>query len=98
MVEIKLKDGQSGYSVIGEYIRRYWKYHFEETVIVSIRVSYDGKYYDNRTDIAYPDQGGDIEYLSDWWEGEKYIQLHGIQSIYKINVIGGIYADDQCEV
>lgn len=24
VVDIKLKDGQSGYEVIGEYFRRYW--------------------------------------------------------------------------
>lgn len=35
MVEIKLKDRQTGYDAVGEYIRRYWKQYFCGTVIVS---------------------------------------------------------------
>lgn len=38
MIDIKLKDGQSGYNVVGEYIRRYWEHNIYDTVIVSIHI------------------------------------------------------------
>lgn len=34
MAEIKLKDRQTGYDAVGEYIRRYGKKYFCGTVIV----------------------------------------------------------------
>lgn len=54
MIDIKLNDGQSGYNVIGEYIRRYWEHNIIDTVIVSIGVSYDGYTYELRKEVASP--------------------------------------------
>lgn len=28
----------------------------------------------------------DVEYLNDWWEGEKYIRVTGIQGISDIKI------------
>lgn len=94
MVEIKLKDRQSGYDAVGEYIRRYWKRHISDTVIVDLATSYDGKKYERRVEIASPYNFDDIEFLYDWWEGEKFIQLFGIQSTSEISIDGGIYEED----
>ena len=94
MVEIKLKDRQSGYDAVGEYIRRYWKRHISDTVIVDLATSYDGKKYERRAEIASPYNFDDIEFLYDWWEGEKFIQLFGIQSTAEISIDGGIYEED----
>ena len=93
MIDIKLNNGQSAYDVIGEYIRRYWEHNIYTTVIVSIGTSYDGCTYEIRKEVASP-MGGDIEYLYDWWEGEKYIKLFGIKTINELYIYGGIYTED----
>lgn len=91
MIDIKLKDGQSGYDIVGEYIRRYWENNIYDTVIVSIGISYDGNTYDMRKEIASPYNFDDIEFLYDWWEGEKFIKLFGIKSVDEIDITGGLY-------
>ena len=93
MVEIKLENWQRAYDVIEEYIRRYWKhYNMVDTVVASIGISYDGNTYEHRNEVACP-YNGDIEFLNDWWEGEKFIRLFGIISLDGINISGGIYND-----
>ena len=94
-MDIKLNDGQTGYDVIGEYIRRYWKHNIYDTVIVSIGTSYDGKTYELRNEIADLYGFDNIEFLNDWWEGEKYIKLFGIKLISELDVFGGIYTEDK---
>lgn len=91
MVDIKLKEKQNGYNVVGEYIRRYWDHNIPTDVIVSLGASYDGETYRIFKDVATPMNYDDIEFFSDWWEGEKYIKLFGIKSIEEIDVNGGIY-------
>lgn len=93
MIDIKLKDGQSGYDVIGKYIRRYWRHNIIDTVIVSIGTSYDGDTYDIHKEIASPMNLDDIEFLYDWWEGEKFIKLFGIVTINELDISGGIYME-----
>ena len=95
MIEIYLNDGQSGYDVIGEYIRRYWKHNVYDTVVVSIGTSYDGSTYDLIKEIASPYNFDDVEFLCDWWDGEKYIKLFGIKSISELDVSGGIFTEDE---
>lgn len=90
MTDIVLESGQSGYDVIGEYVRRYWEHNIWDDVIISIGTSYDGQTFDLRKEIAYPN-GRDIEFLRDWWEGEKYIKLFGIKTVSEVDVSGGIY-------
>lgn len=94
MIDIRLNDGQSGYDVIGEYIRRYWERNIYTTVIVSIGTSYDGNTYNLLKEVASPINFDDIEYLYDWWEGEKYIKLFGIKSIDELDISGGIYIEN----
>ena len=93
MIEINLKNGQSGYDAVGEYICRYWEHNVVDTVIFSIGTSYDGKKYEVRNEVATPSGFSDIEYLYDWWEGEKYIRLFGIRSVYELDITGGIYEE-----
>lgn len=90
-VNIKLKDGQNAYDIVGEYIMRYWEYNIYTTVIVSVGLSYDGVNYSLYKEVAYPDEAGDIEYLNDWHEGERFIKLFGIEAVDKLDVYGGIY-------
>ena len=96
MIDIKLKDGQSGYDAVGEHIRRYWDYNITDTVVCSIGVSYDGLNYDLMKEVATPASwlSYDVEFLSDWWEGEEYIKLFGIKSVNELDISGGIYRDD----
>ena len=63
MIDIKLNDGQSGYGVVGEYIRRYWEHNIYDTVVVSIGTSYNGNTYNLRNEIASPYNFDDIEYF-----------------------------------
>lgn len=91
MVDIKLNDGQSGYDVIGDYIRRYWKRNIYDDVIVFMAVSHDGNKYYTCKEVASPENFDDIMYLNDWWEGEKHIKLFGIQSVDELDISGGIY-------
>lgn len=96
MIEIKLKGKQDGYLFIEEYIKRYWAQESSMTpVIVSMAISYDGKDYLNLKELAYPLSWhtDDIEFLNDWWEGERFIRLLGIKSIDDVDVVGGIYND-----
>ena len=94
MIDIKLKDGQSGYDVVEEYIRRYWSHNIYTTVVVSIGTSYDGITYDMRKEVASPYNVNGVEFLNDWWEGERYIKLFGIQTIDELDISGGIYTED----
>ena len=91
MVDIVLKDGQSGYDAVGEYIHRYWEHNIVDDVIVSIGTSYDGNTYDLLKEVASPVGYNDIEFLHDWWEGEKYIKLFGIKTVRELDIAGGIY-------
>lgn len=92
MIKIKLEERQNGYDVIGEYIRRYWDHNTADTVIVSIGISHDdGDTYELRNEIASPMNLDDVEFLYDWWEGEKFIGLFGIKSISELDIYGGIY-------
>lgn len=92
MINIELRDKQSGYDVVGDYIRRYWEHNIWDDVVVSLGTSFDGKIYDLLKEVAYPTDN-DIEFLSDWWEGEKYIKLFGIKTISELDISGGIYED-----
>ena len=93
MIDIVLKDGQSGYDAIGGYIRRYWSHNITDTVIVSIGTSYDGNTFELRKEVASPLNFDDIEFLYDWWEGERYIKLFGIKTVSELDISGGIYKD-----
>lgn len=94
MIEIILEDSQSGYDAVGEYIRRYWDHNIPNTVVVSLGLSYNGKNYYLCNEVASPVNFDDIEFLYDWWEGEKFIKLYGIQNLNELEISGGIYTDD----
>lgn len=91
MIHIELENGQSGYNAVGNCIKRYWEHNIADTVIVSMSISYDDKKYEKHNELAYPIGMDDIEFLYDWWEGEKYINIFGIQSINEIKISGGLY-------
>lgn len=93
MVDIVLKDGQSGYDAVGEYIHRYWEHNITDDVVASIGTSYDGNTYDLLKEVASPVGYNDIEFLHDWWEGEKYIKLFGIKTVGELDIYGGIYEE-----
>lgn len=101
VVEIVLKDGQSGYDVVEKYIRSYWRHiGSSDTVICSIETSYDGKSYDLSNEVAtlFSGNGDEVEFLYDWWEGQKYLRLWGIRSVGEFAIIGGLYTEDGNEI
>ena len=95
MIDIVLKDGETGYDAVGEYILRYWEHNIPAIVIVSLGASYDENTYDLVKEVAYPAGfcGNDIEFVYDWWEGQKYIKLFGIKAVRELDVSGGIYEE-----
>lgn len=97
VITIELKAGQTGYDAVGEYISRYWEHNAYESVIVSIAVSYDGRDYDLYNEIAWPDtdneNGRDIVFLHDWWEGEKFIKIFAIEAVSNLTICGGVYEE-----
>lgn len=43
--------------------------------------------------FASPCGFDDIEFLNDWWEGERYIKLFGVKTIEELDISGGIYTE-----
>ena len=93
-VTIELKDRQTGYDAVEEYILRYWEHNAYESVIVTIAVSYNGRDYDLHNEVVCPSESGcDIEFLHDWWEGEKFIKIYAIEAVSNLRIRGGIYEE-----
>lgn len=91
MIDIELQNGKTGYDAVEEYIKRYWEHNSEGDVVISLGASYDGISYDLSKEVASPMQFRDVEFLNDWWEGQKYIRLFGIKAVDKMDISGGIY-------
>lgn len=90
MTSFILSDQDTGYDVIGERINRYYKTHTQDTVIVSLGISYDGEKWEYMNEVAYPLDylNSAIEFLYDWWEGQRYIKLFGIESVSNLKIDG----------
>ena len=90
MVSFILDDKDTGYDIIAERIMRYYKTHIPDAVIVSIGFSYDGEKWEYMNEVAYPIDylNNSIEFLNDWWEGQKYIKLFGIESVSNLKIDG----------
>lgn len=86
---IELAEDETGYTVVRSYVEKYWEESIKEKAVVSLGTSYDGKryYYFNTILDIFNECGIDyVEYLSDWWEGEKYIKILGIKGISEIDI------------
>ena len=87
--EFVLEENQTGYDVVGDYVRDYWKKTSYATAIVLLETSYDGKEYSNNNEVVSPFSNpydiDSMEFLHDWWEGEKYIRIRGIMNICDID-------------
>lgn len=91
---IELKDGQTGYNAVEDYILRYWKHDGYDDVIVSMAISYDGHDYVWLNEIATTDDYFDtVTFMGDWWEGQKFIKLFAIQGVRELKICGGIYEE-----
>lgn len=93
-IDIILKDGEEGYLIIADFVRRYWSItNTDSPVIVSFEVSYDGIKYESLREVAFLTGYNEVEFFYDWWEGQKYIKMLGIKSIDNVEVSGGIYTE-----
>lgn len=93
-VGTKLKDGESGYDFVGKYVERYWKRRTCNDVLVAIEKSYNNIQWDYGVQIASPmNNCRDIEWLNDWWEGEPYIRIYGINDVDDVDVHGGLFEE-----
>jgi hypothetical protein len=87
-VDIVLKNGQSGYDAVGEYVEKYWEQNGYATAIVALETSYEGKEYLRDNEVVSPTENCEsLEFLYDWWEGQKYIKLLGIRNLHEIELI-----------
>lgn len=93
MIDIELRDGQSGYDAIGEYVRRYWDHVGYDTVVVALGTSYHGDDFYLFNEIANTTDTTEVEFANDWWEGEKFIRIFGIAAVNGLDISGGIYQD-----
>lgn len=97
MVSLILKNNENGYEKVGEYVKRYWDVHGDGDVIVALETSHSASRWDYHNEIASPlySFGDSIEWLNDWWEGEKYIHIKGIQNVDTFDILGGLYEEDK---
>lgn len=91
MIEIRLEENQSGYDAVGEYIERYWKRDnpdgYRDDVVVRLSLSYNGKDFSSpQNEIIILNEDFNFEPTYDWWEGERFIRLYGIQAVEYISV------------
>lgn len=91
----KLNDGQDAYDFVGEYVERFWKRHgIYEPLVVDLSKSYDNSDWVRSIELVEKDFDRWVTvFENDWWEGEKYIILHGIASLYDLEIEGGIFND-----
>ena len=86
-IDLVLKNGQSGYDAVWQYIEKYWKQNGYATAIVSLETSYDGREYRRENEVVSPTEDFQgCEFLNDWWEGEEYIRLIGIINVHEIDI------------
>lgn len=90
MIFVELDDGKSAYEFVCDCIEKFWENNYYCDVVVSIATSYDGVNYCKSVEIASPtsDMTG-VEFLNDWYEGEKYIKIFGIKSVCDIEIADG---------
>lgn len=97
MVSLILKNNENGYEKVGEYVKRYWDVHGDGNVIVALETSHSASRWNYYNEIASPlySFGNSVEWLTDWWEGEKYIHIKGIQSVDTFDILDGLYEEDK---
>ena len=90
MVKIVLEENQNGYDEVFKYIKRFLdKRHTDGMVVFTISLSYDDNKYLKHTELVEVDYEKVI-YENDWWEGEKYIKLFGIELLRDLEIKGGM--------
>ncbi len=86
-MNIKLKDKEIGYNAVGKYVEEYLNEHCWDDSIVELEISYDGKDWDSIKEIVCPTNNcRELEWLNDWWEGQRYINIIGMANIDEIDV------------
>lgn len=93
-IDVSIEPGKTAYDAVAKYIYRYWDHYSFSDVILSLKLSYDNVDWRSFKTIALFD-AGDIkpEFVNDWWEGERFIRLYGIESIDFLDISGGLYPD-----
>lgn len=72
----------TGYDVVGEQIKEYWKSHHICDVVVLILV--DGSEVET---VAFCESDSDPEhvtFLDDFWEGEEDVRVQKIKPLYEV--------------
>lgn len=92
-VQLDITDSfHNGYDAVEALICNYFEHNPMDDLVIRIGTSYDGENYDVDNELVLIDNGS-FEFLNDWWEGEKFIRVYGIQSIPELVVSGGLYPD-----
>lgn len=93
-IDVVIEEGKTAYEAVEKYIYRFLGHEGYDDVIVRLGTSYNNVEWDIFNEFVSIDVG-DLEcvFEDDWWEGERFIRIYGIQSIQTLNISGGLYYD-----
>lgn len=83
---------ENGYDVVGKLAQNYFDHNSMDDLVIRIGTSYDGVNYDIRNEIVFIENCETV-FLNDWWEGQDFIRVYGIQSIPNLDISDGLYPD-----
>ena len=85
-MNIKIKDKEI-YIKKEELINQFEFDNYKIDTIIELEISYDGKDWDRIKEIVCPTNNcRELEWLNDWWEGQRYINIIGMANIDEIDV------------
>ena len=85
---VKLKENRTGYDFVSERIHEFWnEFRYISDVIFSVDImESDGQIMHIKDIALVTDSGTDIEFVHDWWEGQKIIRLNRIAYVSCISL------------
>ena len=83
----------SPYVMIGKIIERWAQTHYYTDFLVTL--SLDGK---ETTELLLCEPNAELEWLNDWWEGQKDIKQIGFRPVTEIVVYGLPQQEDKIKI
>lgn len=83
---------QNGYDAVETVIWNYFNHNPMDDLVIKLGTSYGGGDYNVNNELVLIEDGS-ITFLNDWWEGQGFIRVYGIQSIPNLDISGGLYYD-----
>ena len=82
------------YNKIGSVVEQWCKEHVYAQMLVTISLGYGWELPHKETHLLdFDAETGELVWDSDWWEGQRYVELVGFTPLYKVRLKGeGEYA------